>query len=233
MAGRLGPATIVTDAGSTKQDVIAAARAALGAAFARFVPAHPIAGTEHSGAAAAFATLFRDRNVVLTPVAETDPRGDGARRARCGQACGARVRTLGAGRRTTGSSRRCRTCRTCSRSRWSTPSPTRPDARRSSASPPAAFATSPASRRVRRRCGATSRSPIATRCWPRSRPIRAQLDRVTAMLEAGDGAGARGGVRARARRAAGVGGALARRRQRSAADGPREPDGRRADERDP
>jgi len=72
MAGRLGPRTIVTDAGSTKRDVIAAARALLGDAFPRFVPAHPIAGTEHSGAAAAFATLFRRRNVVLTPVADTD-----------------------------------------------------------------------------------------------------------------------------------------------------------------
>ncbi len=69
----LGAATISTDAGSTKQDVIAAARAHLGAALARFVPAHPIAGTEHTGAAAAFATLFQDRNVVLTPLPETDP----------------------------------------------------------------------------------------------------------------------------------------------------------------
>lgn len=93
MAGRLGPATLVTDAGSTKQDVIAAARALPAAEFARFVPAHPIAGTEHSGAAAAFATLFADRNVVLTPVAETDP----AAVARVGalwQCCGARLRTL-------------------------------------------------------------------------------------------------------------------------------------------
>ena len=49
MAPRLGPHTIVTDAGSTKQDVIAAARATLGDALPRFVPGHPIAGTEHSG----------------------------------------------------------------------------------------------------------------------------------------------------------------------------------------
>ncbi len=60
MAGKLGAATLVTDAGSTKQDVIAAARAALGPEFPRFVPAHPIAGTEHSGAAAAFATLYHE-----------------------------------------------------------------------------------------------------------------------------------------------------------------------------
>ncbi|MEP7205903.1 MAG: prephenate dehydrogenase/arogenate dehydrogenase family protein [Casimicrobiaceae bacterium] len=69
-----GARTVLTDAGSTKQDVIAAASAALGAAFPRFVPAHPIAGTEHTGAAAAFATLFADRNVVLTPLASTDSR---------------------------------------------------------------------------------------------------------------------------------------------------------------
>jgi prephenate dehydrogenase len=93
MAGRLGPRTIVTDAGSTKQDVIAAARSALGADLPRFVPAHPIAGTEHTGAAAAFATLFRDRNVVLTPLAETDA-GAAAVVKAMWEACGARVRAL-------------------------------------------------------------------------------------------------------------------------------------------
>jgi len=95
MAGRLGPQTIVTDAGSTKQDVIAAARAALGGAMPRFVPGHPIAGTEHSGASAAFATLFRERNVVLTPVPETDPAAT-ATVAAWWEACGSRVRVLDA-----------------------------------------------------------------------------------------------------------------------------------------
>ena len=93
MAGKLGPRTIVTDAGSTKQDVIAAARASLGAAFPRFVPGHPIAGTEHTGAGAAFATLFRDRNVVLTPLTETD-RGAVDTVGALWTACGACVRTL-------------------------------------------------------------------------------------------------------------------------------------------
>jgi len=93
LRGRLGARTIVTDAGSTKQDVIAAARAGLGGAFARFVPAHPIAGTEHTGAAAAFATLFRDRNVVLTPLPDTDA-GAVATVAALWDACGARLRTL-------------------------------------------------------------------------------------------------------------------------------------------
>jgi len=61
---------IITDGGSTKRDVIAAARHALGPAIARFVPAHPIAGAEQSGAAAASAELFRGRRVVLTPLEE-------------------------------------------------------------------------------------------------------------------------------------------------------------------
>jgi prephenate dehydrogenase len=95
MAGRLGERTIVTDAGSTKRDVIAAARAVLGAAFARFVPGHPIAGTETAGASAAFATLFRDRNVVLTPLAETDETAT-ATVAAMWRSCGARIRTLDA-----------------------------------------------------------------------------------------------------------------------------------------
>ena len=93
MAGRLGPGTLVTDAGSTKQDVIAAARAGLGRDFVRFVPAHPIAGTEHSGAEAAFATLYHDRNVVLAPVAETDPTAV-ERIGALWTACGARLRVL-------------------------------------------------------------------------------------------------------------------------------------------
>ena len=95
MAPHLGPHTIVTDAGSTKQDAIAAARETLGAALPRFVPGHPIAGTEQSGAAAAFSTLYADRSVVLTPLPETDPLAI-ATVAAAWQTCGARVRTLDA-----------------------------------------------------------------------------------------------------------------------------------------
>jgi prephenate dehydrogenase len=69
----VGAHTIVTDVGSTKASVVAAARAALGDAFSRFVPGHPIAGTEHSGAQAAFAELYCGHRVILTPVDETDP----------------------------------------------------------------------------------------------------------------------------------------------------------------
>jgi prephenate dehydrogenase len=93
LATNLGPATVVTDAGSTKQDVIAAARAAFGDRIAQFVPGHPIAGTEHTGAAAAFSSLFEGRNVVLTPVPETRPAAITAIAA-LWQACGARVSTL-------------------------------------------------------------------------------------------------------------------------------------------
>ncbi len=93
LAPAVGPDTVITDAGSTKQDVIAAARGALGGALSRFVPGHPIAGTEHTGAAAAFATLFAQRNVILTPLAETAPEAT-ARIAALWTACGARVTTL-------------------------------------------------------------------------------------------------------------------------------------------
>jgi prephenate dehydrogenase len=64
---------IITDAGSTKRDVIAAARKNLSKTIAQFVPAHPIAGAEKSGVAAASADLFRGRRVVLTPLAENSP----------------------------------------------------------------------------------------------------------------------------------------------------------------
>ena len=70
IAPHLGARTVVTDGGSTKQDVVALARRRLKASIARFVPGHPIAGAEASGVAAARAGLFRDRKVVLTPLPE-------------------------------------------------------------------------------------------------------------------------------------------------------------------
>jgi len=93
MAPHLGPATVVSDAGSTKRDVILAARAALARALPRFVPAHPIAGTEHSGAGAAFESLYDGRNVVLTPLPETHDDAAALVEA-CWKACGARVARL-------------------------------------------------------------------------------------------------------------------------------------------
>ncbi len=70
IAPHLGAQTLVTDGGSTKSDVVAAARANLGAMIEQFIPAHPIAGAEKSGAAAAQADLFQGRKVVLTPLPE-------------------------------------------------------------------------------------------------------------------------------------------------------------------
>jgi prephenate dehydrogenase len=95
IAPRLKPGALVTDAGSTKRDVVAAARAALGAKIAQFVPAHPVAGAERSGAAAASAELFRGKRVVLTPLPEN---ADGAVQAveEAWRACGARVGRMSA-----------------------------------------------------------------------------------------------------------------------------------------
>ena len=63
---------IITDVGSAKGSVVAAARDELGTLFSRFVPAHPIAGTEKSGVEAGFSTLYQNRRVIITPVAQTD-----------------------------------------------------------------------------------------------------------------------------------------------------------------
>ena len=70
IAPYLGPNTIVTDGGSTKGDVVAAARAALGDKIRNFVPAHPIAGAENSGPAAARWDLYQGKKVVVTPLPE-------------------------------------------------------------------------------------------------------------------------------------------------------------------
>ena len=68
----LKPDCIVTDVGSAKGVVVAAARNALADRLPLFVPAHPIAGTEQSGVEASFAELFEDHVVIITPLAETD-----------------------------------------------------------------------------------------------------------------------------------------------------------------
>ncbi|MBM3114223.1 prephenate dehydrogenase [Jeongeupia naejangsanensis] len=81
---------IVTDGGSTKQDVAALYREHLAGHLSHCVPGHPIAGSELSGAAAAQYGLFEGRRVVLTPLPETLP--DAVERIRAlWQACGANV----------------------------------------------------------------------------------------------------------------------------------------------
>ncbi len=64
--------TIVTDVGSVKERIIEEVEPLLKEGVS-FVPAHPIAGTEHSGAQAAFTGLFKDRKCILTPTPNTDP----------------------------------------------------------------------------------------------------------------------------------------------------------------
>jgi cyclohexadieny/prephenate dehydrogenase len=71
LAPLLAPGAIVTDVGSTKRSVIEALAPLLPQGVA-LVPGHPIAGTEHSGPAAGFAELFRDRWCILTPLPGTD-----------------------------------------------------------------------------------------------------------------------------------------------------------------
>ena len=68
----LKPGAILTDAGSVKGDVVEVVRAVLGSHFSQFVPAHPIAGRERSGAEAADVDLFRNHWVVLTPTDDTE-----------------------------------------------------------------------------------------------------------------------------------------------------------------
>lgn len=72
IAPHLQTNTIITDAGSTKQDVITAARDHLNTEnLQNFVPGHPIAGAEQSGVLAAHADLFRNKHLILTPLQET------------------------------------------------------------------------------------------------------------------------------------------------------------------
>ena len=93
IAPHLGTHTLVTDGGSTKSDVVAAARTNLGGRIAQFVPAHPIAGAEKSGASAAQADLYQGKKVVLTPLPENSAESV-ARVRKAWELCGAVVSEL-------------------------------------------------------------------------------------------------------------------------------------------
>lgn len=69
----LGPNVLVMDVGSTKRDVVDAARRVLRERIGCFVPAHPIAGKEASGIDHADASLYEGRQVILTPLEGTAP----------------------------------------------------------------------------------------------------------------------------------------------------------------
>jgi prephenate dehydrogenase len=85
--------TLVTDAGSTKSDVVAAARSALGDQAAQFVPAHPIAGREQNGPDAALPDLYRGKKLVITALAE-NAAADVEKVAAAWRACGAVIHEL-------------------------------------------------------------------------------------------------------------------------------------------
>ncbi len=71
MRTALKDGVILTDVGSAKGSVVEAAHKTLDHLLSRFVPGHPIAGTEKSGVEAAFAGLFEAHRVILTPLPET------------------------------------------------------------------------------------------------------------------------------------------------------------------
>ncbi|MCC6206707.1 MAG: prephenate dehydrogenase/arogenate dehydrogenase family protein [Gammaproteobacteria bacterium] len=71
IAGHLADGAVITDVGSTKGNIVDAARRNLGERLPDFVPGHPIAGTERSGVEASFAELFQGCRVILTPLPET------------------------------------------------------------------------------------------------------------------------------------------------------------------
>ena len=72
IAPALKPGAILSDVGSTKGSVIAQMAPHVPAGV-HFIPGHPVAGTEHSGPDAGFATLFEGRWTILTPLPDSDP----------------------------------------------------------------------------------------------------------------------------------------------------------------
>lgn len=72
IAPYLAPGSIVTDGGSAKEEIVAACEPLMPEGTF-FIGGHPIAGTEHSGVEAAFATLYDNRRCILTPTGLTAP----------------------------------------------------------------------------------------------------------------------------------------------------------------
>lgn len=72
VAPYLKPGAVITDVGSTKGSVVRDLGPLMPAGV-HLVPAHPMAGTEHSGPDAGFAELFEGRYCMLTPLPDTDP----------------------------------------------------------------------------------------------------------------------------------------------------------------
>lgn len=89
----LAAKTIITDAGSTKSDVLQYAQATLGDQLNQFIGGHPIAGAEKSGVTAAVADLYVNKNVVLTPTEHTSPAAISLV-TQLWQACGAKVSNM-------------------------------------------------------------------------------------------------------------------------------------------
>lgn len=93
LAPNLNPRARITDGGSTKGNVVAAARRALGTKVAQFIPAHPVAGSHESGPQAARADLYLNRQVVICPLAENQS-NDVSYVRDAWLACGANLKTL-------------------------------------------------------------------------------------------------------------------------------------------
>jgi prephenate dehydrogenase len=90
-----GHAGVIFDTGSVKAPILAAVVARIGRLPERFVPCHPVAGSELSGPDAATGDLFAGARVVLTPTADTDP-GAVERVAGFWRTLGATTRTMDA-----------------------------------------------------------------------------------------------------------------------------------------
>ncbi|HTR17909.1 MAG TPA: prephenate/arogenate dehydrogenase family protein [Acetobacteraceae bacterium] len=92
IAPHLAPGAILTDVGSTKVSVLRDV-GPLVPEGVHFVPAHPLAGTEHSGPDAGFAALFEGRWTLLTPPPGTDPEAV-ERLAELWRRCGSMVESM-------------------------------------------------------------------------------------------------------------------------------------------
>ena len=165
---RISENTIVTDAGSTKRDVIRAIYRHLGAHLANVVPAHPIAGAEKGGPAPARADLYASQ-VVVTPLPENNAAARCPVREEMGGLRSGAPRDEPR-RNTTGSRRGQPSALIC----WPSAGPiwlAAPNAEQLFSYAASGFRDFTRLPAAIPKCGATSASPIAIPCWRNWTPI--------------------------------------------------------------
>ena len=177
---------LIMDVGSTKRDVIDAARRVLRDHVGSFVPCHPIAGKEVSGVEHADPDLYTGKQVILTPIDRTQPVA-AEQAVQVWEGLGCKVLQMTPDAHDAAFAAVSHLPHLIAFALDQRASPRRTTARTSCRWPARAFAISRASPPATPRCGATSCWPTGRNCWSRPRSSSARCRPWKQMIEGGNG----------------------------------------------